>query len=313
MKKGKLLALLSVLMIAAMLLSSCGGAKKISKLGSFEKVLNSKYDYAEAVVEKATALTELDGYALVTSNEEFILFSNTNEETGMMTYKVFAYRSASVVATFSNNEERTYSVNLDGDLPMFVVVKATEEKTTYTAYDAKGTEVVTTKYATSAPSKFGELVRYDDVLYAIEDDGKLTKSLEIPENLSLSAPDYWNDQYYYFTASRNVLVYDASLNFVSAWYAPSTAAYANFFVLDGGNVLVQYMDILDPYTEDYEVYITEMNDAGTVVVKYDLVTKLIAAKDGKAKDLKMDYYLQYVESATEIMMRMRQIRFWPMA
>ncbi len=296
MKKGKLLALLSVLMIAAMLLSSCGAAKKISKVSSFEKVLNTEYDSSADVYETAKALTELNDYIVVDSSDEFILLSSATSE-GKPIYKVFAFRTASVVLTVADTEEAVHVVSVDDDTPIFVVSKTAEQKTTHTAYDAKGSELVTTKYLPEEPAMFADLVLYANVLYDVADDGKLTKSADLPEHLELDAPYTWNDNYlYFFTANDAVLVFDRDLHFVSSWYAPSAADEVTGSVLEDGNVLVQYSIVLDSYAEEYDYY--ESDDEGNIV-KYDLVTMLLNAKNGKTKDLDVNYVISSAISVTE--------------
>ncbi len=296
MKKTKLLALLSVLMIAAMLLSSCGFAKRISKVSSFEKVLNKDYKYAEDVVSEAKTLTELNDYTVVKVTDEFVLLSSLDEEDLTMTYKVFSYRAASVILTLANTEKTTYMIDLD-DAPAFVVTKLVvdeeTETTTYTAYDATGAELISTKHAFDAPSEYADLILYANTLYSVADNGKMTKALDVPENLKKSEPDFWNDEYFYFFDDDGGQVFDRSLNYVSAWYAPSSVEEITPFVLNNGDVLVQYTTILDKHAEKYDYYETDENGE---TVKYELTTKLITAKNGKAKDLKMDYVIESLYS-----------------
>ncbi len=298
MKKGKLLALLSVLMIAAMLLSSCGGAKKISKVSSFEKVLNSEYDYAQTVVDAAKALTELDGYVIGEKTGEFVLFVKEGESVA----KVFSFRSGSVVMTLADSGATSYDVVVS-DEPIFVVCKTVgEEAPTYTAYDATGAELITTKYELAAPRAFGNLVLYGNALYSMDEEktGKLTKELDVPETLLIQDEEVlYSESYFYLVdvkAAEYVKIFDRELNYITSWYAPSAAEGVKFATLNNGDVLVQYVLALDPYAEEYDFY--ESDDGETV--KCDLVTKLIAAKNGKVTDVDMDYMISYVMSVYEM-------------
>ncbi len=299
MKKRKLLALLSVLMIAAMLLSSCGFAKKISKVSSFEKFVNAEYEYAEEVVAAAKALTELNDYAVVNATEEFALLASVDEEDFSTTYKVFSYRTASVVLTLTTTEKIDYAIEI-GDVPAFVVMKTEEveddTKTTYTAYDATGAELLSTKYAFDTPSEYADLVLYGNAVYSVADDGKLTKAADVPENLKIGAPHQWNDEYFYFFDDGSVQIFDRNFAYVSSWYAPSSIAQGDMFVLDNGDVLIQYMNELDAHAEKFDFYWVAEGETA----KYDLVTKLMTAKNGKVKDIEMDYVIETLISAYEL-------------
>ncbi len=296
MKKRKLLALLSVLMLAAMLLSSCGGAKKISKVSSLEKVLNSEYDDSTDVLLGGKALTELNHFAVAEQNDEFILFVGASEQ-GLPIYKVFSFRSKAVVQTFANTETTVYTVSLT-NVPAFTATSTEGGKTTYLAYDAAGNSLSSSKRAIDAPTIFADMVLYGNVLYTIENNGALTKAEELPEALEMRMPTDYTDEYYYFYGANYILVYDRAFQPVTAWYAPASAEDFNPSFLNNGNVLVQYKQVLDPNAEEYQIYDTD--EDGTVIAKYNLVTKLITPKNGKVKDVDMDYVIHFVRSATSL-------------
>lgn len=294
MKKSKLLVLLSVLMIAAMLLSSCGGAKQLSKISSFKKVVSAGY-MEDPAVEASVALTELNGYVIAEQSAEFVLFKSGSGVAG----KVFSFRTGTIVKSLDS----FYDIDIY-DVPIFVVCTTDEEDvSTYTAYDATGAELISTKDDLGEPESFADLVRYGDALYAIDEEktGKLTKVLDVPETLLIDGTISWSEKYFYDMGSdyydrESVTIYDRDLAFVTAWYAPSTAESITFSVLNSGDVLVQYAMALDTHAEEYDYY--ESEDGLTV--KYDLVTKLITAKNGKVTDLDMNYVIEYAMSAYEL-------------
>ena len=301
MKKRKLLALLSVLVLAAMLLSSCGLAKKFQTISSFEKVMNPEYDFSADVLTKSNALTELGGFAIADQTDEFALFVKTEagenaDETA--TFKVFSFRTGTVILTMSNTSDVTYEVVLT-EAPLLFVNKTLNGEKSYLAYDAAGFEVMNAKYAPTEPSEFADLILFENAVYSVEDNGKMTKKVDVPEYLALGAPDLWNDEYFYFftdDGTESVQIFDRSFNFVSSWHAPASAEGLNGFVLDSGDVIVQYSIELDNHAEKYDYYVANEGE----VAKYDLVTEVIAAKNGKAKELKkFEYRLDLVISAYE--------------
>ena len=281
MKKSKLLALLSVLMLAAMLFSACG-ARNVAKIPSFEKVLNKDYAYAETVAESVEALTEVEGYAVTGKTSEFVLF----EKDGGAIEKIFSFRSNSVVMTASNVDGAMFTVELSEE-PMFVVTKTKNGEASYIAYDATGAEILTTSHKPNLPSAYADMTRYAGALYEADDAGKLTKVTDIPEHLELDVPTLWNEDYFYFLTETGVQIFDRDFTFVSAWYAPTAAEGLNGFPLNNGDMFLQYTVALDPYAEEYDFYEIEEG----VTTKYDLVTKVMTAKNGNTKEIKMDYVL----------------------
>ncbi len=177
--------------------------------------------------------------------------------------------------------------------------------TTYELYDPAGTAVTTTKYQPEWPITFADYVVYDDVAYTIDEDtGAWTKEKDIPEYVALDDYLTYNDEYYYTDDDGILTVYDHDFKVVSTYVAPAygdesikdaaelVGEYyggAPFKVLNNGDILYQYAVIQDEDEKKYDLsYVVD-----GVTTKANLVSLLISAKKGEAKELDLDYIVFY--------------------
>jgi len=313
MKKSKLFLLLAALLVSAMLLTSCGSV-------AMTEILNGDYDPSADVYADASSITELEGYALLmldvdvdpedgidvdpepVVNEEFAVFVKTNvtdEGTATVSYKVLGLRSGEVVGTFAA-VKTAYDFTLYDNIPMFQVKKTvsvektiqnegsgettlTTYKTDYAMYDGAGEKIDASKNELKAPVLFADMVVYDCVGYTAEDDGSLTKEVDIPEYIQLEACIVGNG-YYYVTDGARVTVYDEEFAYVSTWAAPTYGEGCQFHFLNDGNVLAQYRYQVDEDAKKFD-YI----EGNGYPMKLELVSVLFDVVKGEAKELDLDY------------------------
>lgn len=178
---------------------------------------------------------------------------------------------------------------------------STEADFTYTLYNHNGKELDKKTKNVGKPIVFADMVIYNSVMYTIKEGASLVKNeSKLPENLALSACDEWNDEYLYVfddkEAGLTVSVFDREFNSVFFWEAPASALNINSFVLDNGNILVQYNKKLATDAEKYDIY--DYAKDGTVE-KYDLVSVLLNPKGAKEKNVALDYLVLSVYSYTD--------------
>lgn len=306
MKKTKILLLVAALLIFVTMFNACG------TISSVDKLLNKDYDPSEEVFKSETSISELTGYELVKSNDSFAIFSTVTDEA--VSYKVFSLKANRILATFADTKS-TFEFDLYKDIPMLLVTKTTTNipesvedlvdevepivETAYTAYDATG-EVIKTleKYEPEAPEliSYGTCI-FDYAAYTIDNNGALTKTVELPEYVLLDFDKVsswtWNDDYYYILGNNKVSVYDHSFNVVSSYIAPSYYEKISTYVMNNGNIFAQYKYELDEDDRKYDLSICENGKTA----KYDLVSIIINAKDGKVKNLKLDYIVEELYSS----------------
>ena len=293
MKKSKILVLVAALLVAVMALTACGGSVAI------KDYLNPDYDTSAKVFETAEKISALKDYDYVTDNGYIAVFSMTDEDDStLVTYKLVSLADASVVATLKK-ADTTYTFSAYG--PTFLVTSVTtvedaDPKTTYTLYDVTGSAIDSSKYFATAETFYGDdYLLYNRVVYEINAKGALTKLADVPEYISADI-DLVSDDYFYVSDDRAIVVYDHQFNYVSFYELPSYAEEYDSFLLDNGNYLVQYRVELDSEATKYDIY--EISNGLTY--KFDLVTLIVSAEDGSAKELKFDYVIEEVVANSDV-------------
>ena len=320
MKKfsAKTLKALSVLLVVVMLAASLASCSN-GKVSSFEKVLNPEYVPISNTYTGSVELKDVKGSTLEACNDELAIFKSVNE-TGIVTYMVYSFRENKIVQKFVSSATAAYSVELFGNAPVFFVTSTTivanapvvdaeenvdndfaeietEADVKYTLYNYKGNTIDSKSKNVGRPIAFADMVIYNSAVYTIQPDATLVKSeTTIPENLVLSSCDTWNDKYLYVFGSDEISIFDRDFNPIYFWEAPATALEVNMFVLNGGNILVQYFKKLATDAEKYDIY--DYAKDGTVE-KYALTTMVINPDKAKESSLDLDYVVFGVYSAND--------------
>ncbi len=312
MKRIGMYSLLTMLLVMALLLTSCGGG---ATFASFDKVLNPDYDVTVENLKKAEAVTELEGYSVLTKEYDTVIFSKLNEETGVLAYKVYNLRNAKVILTFAE-QNATYAFNTQFvDLGVLLVTQSKynepEDASVVTnpedlyevtcfAYDATGAELAKNRDALEEdPFLLGDLVVLHDVAYTVDAaTGAFTKAMDLPEYAVIrEGVDFrWNDDYCYVMSDQSIFVYDRTFDYVSSWTLPSYAEPLGKHVLNNGDLLVQYVYELESNVKEYDYYETKNGES----IKYDLVTLLIKAKNGSTKDIDLEAIVRAVDTNYEL-------------
>ena len=284
MKKIRLIGIIAVVLLAAMLLASCGAS------ASLTKVLNKNYDITDDFYASKGKIAELDGFTYLNSTDALALFSDTNDN-GMTVQKIFSFSEGKVIATYTNSDSKTYVINLCDDVAAYVLVENTLEtkeiiipnsEAVYKLYSAKGEEIAAAPKDTPAyvSSVTDDLFIFDNVLYSVNKNGAIAKKADIPEYLSVDNINYAIDDYYYEKNGDSVSVYNEDFELLSYWEMPGYAE-GNISILNNGDIFAQYTYELADDAKKYD-YIED----GT---KYDLTTVIVDAKTGKEKEIKADY------------------------
>ena len=320
MKKSKLFLLLAALLVSAMLLTSCGGTVAMDTILNAEyDPAEDVYATAGAIAElegysPLTVDVDVDvdleeGIEVepeYVANDEFVVFVKVvaalDDAPATISYKILSLRIGDVVATFAESKT-DYDFTLYDAIPMFQVEKTvaiektvvteagetttTTYKTDYAMYDGTGSKVDSSKNELAAPELFADLyenlVVYDCVGYSAEDNGALTKVVDIPEYIALEDCVAGAD-YYYVDNYDSVTVYDKEFAYVSTYSAPNYADECNFYFLNDGNVLVQYS-----YQVDEDVKKFDYIDGEGYPRKMELVSLLFDVAKDETKELDLDY------------------------
>jgi hypothetical protein len=320
MKRKLLITVLAVALLAStLLLSSCGSVNSYFDIFSKEMPYGEELSYSS----KYVALPELENYVIDSyidedgatvelADEEFAVFT-TLTETGIISHKVLSMRLQKVIATFAE-KNAIHEIRLVEDAPAFFVKKTVIDpdidpmlgldnivSVAYSLHDAAGSCVVTSDNK-KMPYALADMIIYDYAAYTYDASGVISKKCDVPEYLLLEKCFDWNKDYLYVKDTQNgYTVYDRDLNSVSYWCAPGyDMDGCDMYVLDNGDVLVQYKVILDNDTEEFDYVI---NDDDYLNLKIDLETFIVDAKSGKAKELEDFAYVVGSVISREAMLR----------
>ncbi len=175
-------------------------------------------------------------------------------------------------------------------------------ETTYTLHDAAGAVVASSKWSDSA-SVYADVIIFDSAAYSIDENaGTLEKSADIPEYMEIGSCDFYNDDYFYIVDENKLTVYDRSFKHKFTYVAPHYGDDSvedeiyNYNILNNGNILLQYTVTEDEDAKRYDMSYVE----GDKTYKSSLVSKLISVKNGKARDVKLEYIVAQILTNTEL-------------
>ncbi len=275
---------------------------------------NYSYDMANnklVLLSKTDLTTTTKTYKLfsLTTGKVVATFSNySNTTTGNNSVTTYNTSYSFEMATETESNGYIYTVE---DVPAIMVTKVesttvtpavgfpdTDSVVTNYLYDASGASVVSQQNSfIDAPYVFDDWVIFEDVVYTVnKETGALTKKCDVPTNFG---DDYAfidrNDTYIYalnYTYSagtfvvNDVIVYDYDFKVVAIWSTPANALFNNAFVLNDGNVFIQYKIALDPNAPDYEIF-----EGSTVadMKKFDLVTEIFSVAQRTGVEIDFNY------------------------
>lgn len=269
----------------------------------FEGIYNTDYEEDEKTVYGTASLeTALNDMTYSSTASNLLVFTKSNAKSGEKKLAILNAETGAVVYTLTKEEDdakiiTTASVTNYGN-ESFIRVTTTNRTDknnvtyTYKLLTSLGKEITskTTKSQTSisVTPKLNDLYEIDEKLYKIE-DGVATLKQEI----GLAGIPSYNvktEKYNYVFDDAKLFVYDKDNKNVALWEAPVNADDGDFFVLSNGNVLIQYVVMLPWDAAEYDVYENAM-------YKYNLTSLIFDVETKTAKELELDYYVEYVDNA----------------
>ena len=303
MKKIRIFAIISLLLIAVMSLSACSSGVPAAK--SFSVVLNKDYVPENEITEKVSEIQELSNARFVEAKGEFMTFMRGEADFGISRI-VFSTRNKKVVYIANSDSSQAVEITLFSNVPAFTVTKTSiacadkidSASSTCELYDAMGNLVATAKSGVKSPIAFAGTVLFDGASYNVnEENGSLTKITDIPENLYVEDCSDWNDKYFY-TYGKAVNVYTRGFEHIYSWQAPSWAEMLSCNMLSNGNVLVQYLRPLDNLAEKYDIY--EMDADTGEVKKYDIFTYILNPTNESESKIDLQYKVEDITTRQEL-------------
>ncbi|MBR2339725.1 MAG: hypothetical protein IKA74_02710 [Clostridia bacterium] len=300
MKKSRIVLALALLLVVAMLVVSCGDTP------SPESLISEEYVYESApVYSKAEKIDSLTGTSQRENGTYFSVHEATNSQ-GMKEYTVFSKVTGEVIGKWTNTADYTYTVSarisdINGRYIPGVMVKkvsVTDSDNWEAMYYAPNGELIVTEtdenqldrpvYSYEHLFLDGKVYQYD------KESGSATKVADIanfnvvPQRISAI---YDGFIYSYSKDGKDgIWIYDLSCNLVASWIAPNYAVGdVEDYVLEDGNVVIQYFVKIDDTAEDYDLIFSNsyLGHNG----KYNLVTLIMNKESGDVDEHDVDYLI----------------------
>lgn len=298
MKKSKIIILSAALLVAVMVLSSCSLPIQIpfGAIDMAQLIDETKYVDDNVIYTSVEEIEDLEKATCVSSSGNLALFVTVDKKDNTE-YIVYNYATGATTS-FTEGEKVSYAIALYGseDCGYFTVTTTTlpkkddgEIEVITELYDANCNFVAEEEDAATVTQVTENLICFADVYYNVKDNA-VTMAFE-KDFFSKTLSDeisFENDTYYYVVEENAVTTYDKSLKFVATYEAPSFAEDVSALVLANGNVFVQYLVKVDPYTDEYDVFMDE--------TKYTVTTVCVDPATGEASDV---YLFNYIVGMAE--------------
>ena len=293
----KIFRILAVALIAVSLLTlgSCSGK------GALKKILNDGYEPSYTVLKNSSQVYDLTDFTYETDNGYLALFSTYN--SGATTYKIYSFAENRVIATYGTTDTTKYTIDLLSGISGYRLKTVryngtgwlqTVAETTYKLCNAVGDSMMETNDSYDPYFISEDLFRYKDTIYQLDGQKNFCKKMDIASYMYVpSITDAYGD-YYYNIDSNSVTVYDNSLNTIHYWEAPQYVNDMIAFVLNNGNVFIQYTYKADNLEKKYD-YLDNNGD------KLFIKQHLLKIKNGKVSNIKAKYYVSDVITAQSML------------
>lgn len=305
MRRSRLLILLCAALACVLLLSSCAWGRSYKKL--FAK---DAYTDSAPTANTAAQVATLSGASFEESRAVLAYLTDTVTSDGHDYTKHIVYNMATnaVVLEVTNTLTANFDITLlTANHTAFFTVRATtwqmvedvpshyESKTSlYTATGSLLHEVKGTVHATARL----DLIELDGKCYRVADDGSVAEAFTLGDFSNLPMLTDRTERYYYNIDSGDALVtvYDLACSPIASYAVPAYATAMDAFVLEAGDVLVQYA-VAEP--DDAKDYSFVMQTGALAPTKFTIHTVLLDAKKGDAKEIKFEYYLENLIRSNE--------------
>ena len=272
-----------------------------------ESVFKTDFDESSTIsgmYSKAERVAELKDMILNSSYNHLVEFVNNSPDPGEIKYALVDNRSGKVVLTLVKEEygsaiTETASVSTVSGIN-FITVKRTDttdfEDTVYTQtlYTEYGHKVISksskesfskanisVSYIGVNETRTGYLFTIEDKIYNITESGatyRMDKLLtSIPSSYTATA------NHYYIFNSYSLNVTDLNYVTIASYRIPSDCELINGFILNNGNVFLQYTRELPADADEYDIF-----DEGC---KYKLYSIIFNISDQSIKNLKLNFVL----------------------
>ena len=304
MKKIRLVSVITVLVLIIAMFAGCNNAS-INDLYSKDKFKEylSKENYVLTQVEKIDRTDRL-----VKSSGDIIVLSETSE-TGV-TYNFYNSKTEQIIHTEQFALTDVVKVDFEANAilknQVFTITKTAiiggVDNYEISVYDETGK--LLNKLSTNTYSELSDgdpefnldLLKIGINYYKENENGGFDQAFTVEKSSKIPKFTAKNGNYYYYinNTSSTFSIFDENLNLYAYHTVPTYAENVSYFILDDGNVLIQYLTQEPANSDNYTYY---DSDTGNLVA---VVTELYNTSRNSVKPLEVDHVIVELSSKSTI-------------
>ena len=280
LKMKKIILVFALLLCVVFACTSCG-----SDMSPADLYKNEAFEETPTLTT-ATSISALRDFNYKNKSLNYLLLF-TDEEGDY--YKVYNIETGSVILSFDTEDTEVELFSVKG-IPFIQVVKSgedEEDKDITTIYDANGMTIASASdYDAIYVDIAADLIEFDNVIYRVDAEG-FAEELCDSTFFDLPSIDFMTENHYFCIDEEEFSVYDNELNLVYFWEnVNDNAEEIKINVLSDKTVLVQFFENIPQDTVEFDVF--------TDGTKYNLASIVINVKNGKEKNVDLDYVVKGV-------------------
>ncbi len=128
-------------------------------------------------------------------------------------------------------------------------------------------------------------------IYRCDNDDNVT----FVRDVGLTNIESWYEKandYYIASGEATLTLFDSNLKPIATYEFPSYALNQDYYVLNSGNVWIQYHVQLDEDATEYDIFDPDWGNE-----KYDVVTLILSAQNGAVTEINANYTIETLETA----------------
>lgn len=301
MKKTRIALIITVIIALVCILTACN-VKEASFKEVFDEPVNNELIYQassmnlDSVVDNYFTLIGVKGiFAVFRDDSVNYYFYNMKSDSVVKIYIMLnvgdSLYNFTAIEVGNGNYILGYYIQSSGDMQSTFVSQDGEFVQEYDTYVTpvfnEATQILTLGNDLFYVDEAGSVFSSNDIM--VEYNGASAYIKAGKPSINASSEDY-----YYYISDKQLYIYSDSFELIGSHTIPSYAesiADAYYFILENGDILTQYLIPEPSDATEYDIF--------TNGEKMTVITKLIKAKTGKAKEIDFEYLLYNVITATD--------------
>ncbi len=299
MKKIKIVFLAALVILSVILMASCSN---IINMMNYEFVPASTIGYSTALSVYGDPYSSAANLLLFENEGDYhTVYTVYDMETESSVLSVTQSHTAKIDGSdvdLTRTSVRLCDIGIDSAY-IYVAVYSNETDLQISAklYDGQGELIASCDGDPHYTDVLGEYVVFDGNAYGLDKKDNITKLFAVDEFNLITSATHSSEKYFYVVNGNNITVLDRKGNPLNIYNIKenNNLDESDYFILENGNIVVQYREQLPSDAESYDIY-----DNGDKLL---LTTEIVNAESGRTKKLDVDFIINMLYAGTDEMMK----------